>query len=233
MMSVAILAGGLATRLRPLTDKIPKALVTVAGKPFLAHQLSYLRTQGVNHVVLCTGYRAEQIQNYIGDGSDYQLKIEYSEDGESPLGTGGAIAKALPLLGSDFFVLYGDSFLPISFTQVSNRYYALKKPALMTVFRNDSKLDASNVDFKSEKVTEYNKKQPRLGMQYIDYGLSILSSRIFSDMMYHNPFDLADLFNRLSLDGKLAGLEVFERFYEIGSHDGLAETEAFLSQKSI
>ena len=118
MLPVAILAGGLATRLRPITKTIPKALVPVAGRPFVLWQLEYLRDQGVSRVVLCTGYRSTQIAQIVGDGSEFGIVGEYSDDGTTLLGTGGALGKALPLLGPEFFVLYGDSFLPVSCSTV-------------------------------------------------------------------------------------------------------------------
>ena len=229
-MPVAILAGGLATRLRPLTSTMPKALVPVAGKPFLLHQLEYLCTQGVRQVVLCTGYRASQIEAVVGNGSVCGLKVDYSEDGETLLGTGGAIAKALPLLGPAFFVLYGDSFLPVSFAEVESQWHQTKKPALMAVFRNEGQWDTSNVFFENPMVIEYNKHEPRPEMSFIDYGLAVLSSEAFADYRDSTPFDLADLYHDLSLAGKLAGIEVFERFYEIGSHQGLAQAEAYFNR---
>mgnify|MGYP000197378977 FL=1 len=229
-MPVAILAGGLATRLRPLTSTMPKALVPVAGKPFLLHQLEYLCTQGVRQVVLCTGYRASQIEAVVGNGSVCGLKVDYSEDGETLLGTGGAIAKALPLLGPAFFVLYGDSFLPVSFAEVESQWHQTKKPALMAVFRNEGQWDTSNVFFENPMVIEYNKHEPRPEMSFIDYGLAVLSSEAFAGYRDSTPFDLADLYHDLSLAGKLAGIEVFERFYEIGSHQGLAQAEAYFNR---
>ncbi len=233
MIPVAILAGGLATRLRPLTSTMPKALVPVAGKPFLLHQLEYLCTQGVRQVVLCTGYRASQIEAVVGNGSVCGLKVDYSEDGETLLGTGGAIAKALPLLGPAFFVLYGDSFLPVSFAEVESQWHQTKKPALMAVFRNEGQWDTSNVFFENPMVIEYNKQEPHPEMNFIDYGLGVLSAEAFADYRDSTPFDLADLYHDLSLVDKLAGMEVFERFYEIGSHQGLAQAEAYFNRTDL
>ena len=230
MLPVAILAGGLATRLRPLTDSLPKALVPVAGRPFLLHQLDYLCAQGISRVVLCTGYRASQIKAVVGDGSDCGVEVSYSEDGDTLLGTGGAIVKALPLLGPAFFVLYGDSFLPVGFDQVESRWRQSHLPALMTVFRNAGQWDTSNALFEDSKVVEYNKRVPRPEMHYIDYGLGVLSAELLIDHHTAGPFDLADLYHELSLVGKLAGLEVFERFYEIGSPQGLVQAEAYFSR---
>jgi len=230
MLPVLILAGGLATRLRPLTENIPKALVPVAGKPFVVHQLEYLKEQGIRKVILCTGYRADQIEAVVGNGAAYGLEVSFSEDGDTLLGTGGAIIKALPLAGSAFFVLYGDSFLPISFAKVESEWRRSHKPALMTVFRNEGQWDSSNVLFEDQMVVKYDKHRPRPGMDYIDYGLAVLSADLFSDYQPAIPFDLADLYHDLSLSRRLAGMEVFERFYEIGSPEGLAEAEAYFGR---
>jgi NDP-sugar pyrophosphorylase family protein len=138
-LPVAILAGGLATRLRPITEKIPKSLVTVAGRPFLSHQIELLRGQGLRHLVLCIGHLGEMIQRDFGDGSKLGVKIDYSFDGPVLLGTGGALKKALPFLGPEFFVLYGDSYLPIDFNAVAASFKQSQKQALMTVYENQGK----------------------------------------------------------------------------------------------
>ena len=178
MLPVAILAGGLATRLRPITKTIPKALVPVAGRPFVLWQLEYLRDQGVSRVVLCTGYRSAQIEQIVGDGSQFGIVVEYSDDGTTLLGTGGALGKALPLLGPEFFVLYGDSFLPVSFSTVEQAYYDSDLPGLMTVYRNDGEWGTSNTVYNNRRVLEYNKAKPRQDMTYIDYGLGVLSRNV-------------------------------------------------------
>jgi MurNAc alpha-1-phosphate uridylyltransferase len=234
MFPVAILAGGLATRLRPITENIPKALVDVAGKPFIVRQLEYLRVQGVQRVVLCIGYLGEMIQDVVGNGEHFGLQIYYSPDGSKLLGTGGALKKALPLLGQDFFVLYGDSFLPLDFSAVQQRYSESGQLALMTVLENGDRWDKSNVLFVDGELVEYNKYAPRLDMAYIDYGLGVVSAKVFLQCPVDKPFDLADLYQTLSNKRQLAGLEVHERFYEIGSHIGLKETEEyFLIKESV
>jgi NDP-sugar pyrophosphorylase family protein len=229
MMPVAILAGGLATRLRPITEKIPKALIEVAGKPFIFHQLQYLHKEGIRKVVLCLGYLCEMIEKEVGDGSIFDLDITYSYDGDFLLGTGGAIKKALPLLDENFYVLYGDSFLPIHYRPVEETFLKSKKPALMTVILNENKWDKSNVIFKDELIIEYNKKKPKPAMKFIDYGLGILSKSLFDSYEEKVAFDLADLYHLLSIQNRLAGFEANERFYEIGSHQGIKETELYLS----
>lgn len=229
MLPVAILAGGLATRLRPVTKKIPKALIEIAGKPFIYHQLQYLRKEGIRKVVLCVGYLCEMIQEEVGDGSKFDLDITYSVDGDFLLGTGGSIQKALPLLDENFYVLYGDSFLPIHFKPVENFFFESKKPALMTIILNENKWDKSNIVCKDRLILEYNKKESKPDMKFIDYGLGILSKSLFDIYKENEIFDLADIYHRLSIKGQLAGFEVNERFYEIGSHQGIKETELYLS----
>jgi len=233
MFPVAILAGGLATRLRPLTETIPKALIEVAGQPFIFRQLDYLKGQGVTRVVLCTGYLGEQIEAVVGDGKSRGLDVSYSPDGPVLLGTGGALRKALPLLDRHFFVLYGDSFLPCDFRNVQAVFESGGKPALMTVLKNENRWDKSNVLFREGRLVEYNKSFPRPEMEHIDYGLGILSSDVLNEYPPGQPLDLADVYHRLSIAGLLSGGEVNERFYEIGSHSGLGEAESyFLSQET-
>lgn len=231
MFPVAILAGGLATRLRPITETIPKALVEVAGRPFIAWQLEYLREQRVRDVVICVGYLGHMIQDVVGDGESFGLRVKYSADGETLLGTGGAIKKALTLLGENFFVLYGDSFLPIGFAQVQSAYENSGQKALMTVLRNQDQWDKSNVLFKEGCLLEYNKRMPKPEMAYIDYGLGVVSSKAFDSYPANESFDLADLYQDLSITGNMVGFEVHERFYEIGSHTGLKEAEEYFLLK--
>jgi N-acetyl-alpha-D-muramate 1-phosphate uridylyltransferase len=230
-LPVAILAGGLATRLKPLTEKIAKALVDVAGKPFIVRQLDHLREQGVTRVVLCVGFLGEQIEAVIGNGSAIGISVEYSQDWPKLMGTGGALRQALPLLGSEFLVLYGDSYLPIDFASVERTFLSSGKPALMTVQRNADRWDKSNVLFQDNVIVEYNKRAPTPGMKHIDYGLGAISSQVLATEEAGRPFDLADIYHRLSVSGELAGYEVHERFYEIGSHRGLAEASDYFRSK--
>lgn len=232
MLPVAILAGGVAIRLRPITETIPKSLVDVAGKPFVVRQLDYLRHQGVTRVVLCVGYMGEQVEAVVGDGSAYGLEVRYSWDGPTLLGTGGAIKQALPKLGQQFFVFYGDSYLPVDFQAVERDFLSSGKPALMTVLRNADRWDKSNVEFEDGNIIEYNKVAPRPEMAHIDYGLGVLSAAVLGDTPPNEPLDLADVYHDLSLRGELAGHEVFERFYEIGSHKGLEETILFFRKEN-
>jgi NDP-sugar pyrophosphorylase family protein len=228
---VAILAGGLATRLRPITEKIPKSLVPVAGRPFLAHQLELLHTRGIRRAVLCIGYLGEMIQREFGDEA-FGVKLDYSFDGEKLLGTGGAIKRALPKLGEEFFVLYGDSYLPIEYAPVTEFFRRSGKSGLMTVYRNEGKYDTSNVVFAGGEIKIYDKKNRSPEMRHIDYGLSLFKASVFDSYSADQIFDLAEVMGRLVREKQLAGYEVPERFYEMGSPAGLAELETLLQSKS-
>ncbi len=228
--TVALLAGGLATRLRPITERIPKALVTVAGEPFLAHQLRLLHANGLRRVVLCVGFLGEMIEAEFGDGSAFGMQLEYSFDGEKLLGTGGALVRALPRLGEAFLVLYGDSYLPIDYPAVVRAFVSSGKPGLMTVFRNEGRWDTSNVVFADGTIRCYDKKALTAEMLHIDYGLGILRAETLAGRRADEPFDIADVYRDLSLAAQLAGYEVAQRFYEIGSHAGLAELDALLQK---
>jgi len=224
MRSAVILAGGLGTRLGALTADGPKALIPVAGKPFIAYQLELLQRQHFNRVVLCIGHYGKQIKEYVGNGSRFGLEVLYSDEGARLLGTGGALRKALPLLGDHFFVLYGDSYLPIDFLSVEACFLANKQPALMTVLKNDGLWDKSNVVFVEGQLLQYDKWCANEQMRHIDYGLSIFSAEVFASLEPESRFDLADLFHDLVARGQLLGHEVFQRFYEIGSFAGLQDT---------
>jgi NDP-sugar pyrophosphorylase family protein len=236
MLPVAILAGGLASRLQPLTRHTPKSLVVVAGRPFIFHQLELLHSQDVRRVVLCVGHLGEQIEAAVGDGRRFGLDVEYSFDGARLLGTGGALKRAIPLLGADFFVLYGDSYLPCSFATIQAAYEAADRPALMTVLRNDNRWGRSNVAFRADGSIEYNKDPGRgdpfhLDFGHIDFGLSVLSGQALQPYPESATVDLADLWRALSAERELAAFEVTGRFYEIGSVGGLSDTEEFLTRR--
>jgi NDP-sugar pyrophosphorylase family protein len=226
--TVAILAGGLATRMRPATETIAKSMLDVAGEPFIAHQLRLLRREGVESVVLCLGFLGEQVADYVGDGSRFGLRVAVSYDGAALRGTGGALQTALPLLGETFFVLYGDSYLDVPMRAVWDRFRDAGQPALMTVHRNEGRWDTSNVVFDGTRVAYYSKRDRRPDMEYIDFGLGLLSAALFADRPAGPSFDLAELYEELAAAGRLAGWESPRRFYEIGTPSGLAETDRYL-----
>jgi D-sedoheptulose 7-phosphate isomerase len=230
MYPVVILCGGMATRLRPLTESIPKSLIDVAGKPFLEHQLETLRQRRVDNVVLSVGHLGDQIREKIGDGGRFGLVIQYVSDGPRLLGTGGAVKRAAELLDSPFFVLYGDSYLQVSYEDVEVKFRDANTLGLMTVYRNEGRWDSSNVVFRDGRIVKYDKKDYSPEMQYIDYGLGLLKKESLEIIPSGQPYDLASLYQELVREEQLAGLEVFKRFYEIGTAQGLEETRELLSK---
>jgi NDP-sugar pyrophosphorylase family protein len=231
MLPVAILAGGLATRLRPVTEKIPKSLVEINGEPFLAHQLRLLTRNGIRRATLCVGYFGEMIEEYAGDGRRFGIDLTYSPDGPELRGTAGAIAQALPLLGERFFVLYGDSYLPCDYRAVQQAFENSRKPALMTVFQNRDQWDSSNVRFVDGRILAYNKKLRTPEMRHIDYGLGVFDRTEFQRIPEHGTYDLANLYQQILSEGALAGYEVEQRFYEVGSFQGIVELSAYLAER--
>jgi len=232
LMPALILCGGYATRLKPLTERIPKALIDIDGNPFLWHQLRLLRGNGIRRVVLAAGHLGEMIQDTFGDGSALELSIEYSFDGPSVLGTGGAVRKALPLLPDAFFVLYGDSYLTCDYRAVESSFRVQGLPGLMTVYRNDGAFDTSNVEYDGTHIGRYDKKHRTPSMHHIDYGLGAFERRAFVPFEHRQAFDLAELYQALISRGELPAFEVKERFYEIGSPQGLRDTIDFLKRRS-
>jgi NDP-sugar pyrophosphorylase family protein len=231
-LPVAILAGGLATRLKPITEKIPKLLVELAGEPFFSHQIRLLKKSGLTRIVLCVGYLGDQILDAYGDGAKWGVRIEYSFDGPALLGTGGALIQALPKLGDAFYVLYGDSYLPIDYQAVGRSFADSGKEGLMTVFENREKYDASNVWFENGEIRAYDKKAKLPAMRHIDYGLGVFRRSAFDGFARDGVVDLAEVQRALLARNQLAGYEVDTRFYEIGSHAGLEELDRLLRKKT-
>jgi N-acetyl-alpha-D-muramate 1-phosphate uridylyltransferase len=233
MPPIAVLAGGLGTRLHPMTETIPKALVEVAGKPFVAHQLALFARRGLREVVFCIGHFGEQIEAYVGDGSRFGLAVRYSHDGELLRGTGGAIRHALPLLGDEFLVTYGDSYLDISYDEVVEAFRAAGTPALMTVYRNEGRWDTSNVEFVDRRVVAYDKVHHTARMRHIDYGLLGMTRATFKGMESRSAFDLAELLSPMAAERRLAGFETTTRFYENGSAAGIADLAHYLLRRGV
>jgi NDP-sugar pyrophosphorylase family protein len=230
-----VLAGGMGTRIAAVAADRPKALIPVQGKPFAQHQLLLLARQGVSKIVYCIGHRGQAIREFVGDGHRFGLEVAYVDEGAALRGTGGALRLAFELgaLDSGFFVLYGDSYLPIDYRAVWSSFEGRSEAALMTVLRNQGQWDASNAVFEAGKVTIYDKRsaQPRdPRMVYIDYGLSVFRREtVAAYLPGGQKSDLADAYHRMSLEGALAGFEVTERFYEIGSPQGLSDFASYLA----
>lgn len=227
---VVILAGGLAKRLGDLTRDQPKCLVNVAGEPFLFHQLRLLSAQGVTQVTLCLGHLGEQVVQAAGNGASFGLEIQYAFDGPTLVGTAGAIRSALSQLTEQFFVLYGDSYLPCDFQSIQQAFQESDKLALMTVYRNEQQWDTSNVEFQAGQILAYDKVNRTERMRHIDYGLGVFCKSVFEQIPAGQSCDLATIYQNLLTHNQLAAYEVAERFYEVGSHAGLEETRMHLSR---
>jgi len=229
LLTVAILAGGLATRLRPLTETIPKSLLEINGEPFALHQLRLLQSKGVRRVVFCVAHLGDLIQSRIGDGRALGLTVDYCFDGPELLGTAGAIKNALPKLGESFFVMYGDSYLLCDYSAIARNFASVDGLAMMTVYRNEGKWDTSNVEFEGGKIIAYSKTNRTSRMRHIDYGLEVFRAEAFRNLPAGRPCDLTQLCADLLQRKQLSAYEVSERFYEIGSPEGLRETAEFLA----
>lgn len=231
-MQVAILAGGLATRLGPLTKETPKSLINIQGKPFLQYQLEFLKEAGIDDVVLCIGYLGQQIEKYFEDGREFGIRIRYSYDGDKLLGTAGALKNAERLLDNEFAVMYGDSYLFLDFAAVASYFRIFNKLGLMVVYKNDDKYDKSNVVIDGNLVKEYNKKLKTKDMVYIDYGASILRKETLRLVPQDQSYSLEELYSELIDRKQLLAYAVDKRFYQIGSLEGLHEFQRYISGKA-
>jgi NDP-sugar pyrophosphorylase family protein len=227
-LPLAILAGGLATRLRPLTDNVPKSMLEINGKPFIYWQLKVLAKSGVTKVVLCTSHKSDLIENYVKTGEEFGVDVTYSHDGEVQLGTGGAVKKALPKLGNKFMVLYGDSFLPMDYFAAEKAYLQGGFENMMTIYNNKLELDQSNIHFLKGKIVEYEKNTKKKNFKYIDYGLNFFSQSAFSGFERNTFFDISEVIRKLVEKQNLGGYEVYNRFYEVGSLRGINHLIEFL-----
>jgi NDP-sugar pyrophosphorylase family protein len=231
MLPMAILCGGLGTRLGDLTKDTPKCLVDVNGRPFLAYVLEEAARQGIMKVVLCVGHLGDVVERSIGHGLQYGVDVAYSREGSALLGTAGALLKAAPLLGNDFFVLYGDSYLTCDYAAIQAAYEATDCLGLMTVcepppgYRPNVRLGGL-----PRRVVAHDKHWPPAGAHHIDYGLGILDHRALS-VIDSTPYDLSDLYGSLADCGELAGYVSPERFYTIGTPVSLALTTEVLGAR--
>jgi NDP-sugar pyrophosphorylase family protein len=230
-LPVAILAGGLATRLRPITERIPKSLVDVAGRPFAEYQIELLVRHGFTDIVFLLGHLGEMVRESLGDGARWGARLRYVFDGPRALGTGGAIRRALPELGAAFLVLYGDSYLECGYAAIERAFLLSGKGGLMTVYRNEDRFDRSNVLYADGGIHRYDKHARTPEMRHIDYGLGAFHQAAFARWPADEAFDLEAVYRYLLTRDDLAGYEVPERFYEIGSVSGLEETRAYLLAK--
>ncbi|MGD9124300.1 MAG: sugar phosphate nucleotidyltransferase [Desulfarculaceae bacterium] len=230
-MQMVIMAGGLGTRLGPRTQDRPKSLVPVLGKPFLERQIDLIQPQGVTRLVLCIGHLGEQIVGYFGDGSEFGVQMAYSSEGDSLLGTGGALKKAEPLLDEKFFLMWGDSYLRLDYPAVWEEAKRQDLPASMVVYRNDNQRVPSNVVLKEGKVAVYDKWQEDPDKVYIDNGLTVLKKEVLQHIPAGQAFAIEEVFRDLAREGRLGAIETPQPFYEIGSPAGLRELEELLARE--
>lgn len=228
-MQAVILAGGLATRLYPITENMPKSMMIINGRPFLEYQLDLLRKNDIDDIVLCVGHLSGQIKNFFKNGEDFGVRIRYSEESDRLLGTAGALKNAEKLFDDEFFVMYGDSYLPIDFMSIMNFFKDNNKLAVMTVYKNFDKYDKSNIVIERGLIKEYDKNIKTKDMIYIDYGLSILKKSVLQFIPIGESYSLEDMFRKLIIDKKLFAFEVDQRFYEIGSFNGIKEFKQYIS----
>lgn len=219
-----ILAGGRATRLKHLSEKLPKYLMPIDdNKVFADAHLDWAYKQGFRKVILSIGYLGSMVKEYCGDGSKWQLDIDYIDDGDEPLGTGGAVKKSLTHLYSDLAITYGDTLLSFNVADCLSQYTSSKALGIMTYYQNEVEGHICNVNPIKNNLIIYNKIKPEKNWQHIDYGFSILSRTLIESFSSKLPLDLAEPLMSTSQDGQLAGYECKERFWEIGSVESLME----------
>jgi N-acetyl-alpha-D-muramate 1-phosphate uridylyltransferase len=228
MNTLIILAGGLATRLYPITRTIPKSLVEVNGKPFIHWQLNLLRKSGYENIVICAGFLGEQIQEFLEKSDSYGMNIQYSYDGTTKLGTGGAIVKAAKNIESHFSVLYGDSYLPINYKLIESKFLKSGRKSLITVFKNQNLEHSNNIEFDGTNIIEYSKTNPTQRMTHIDYGFSCYKSEIFDDFIVGEYLDLGQVMSQLVKKGEAVSFVAARKYHEVGSFQGISDFESYL-----
>jgi N-acetyl-alpha-D-muramate 1-phosphate uridylyltransferase len=229
---LAILAGGLATRLGERTRSLPKSLIEVAGRPFIAWQLERIAASGVESAVVCTGHLGSQIRAFVKDGSAFGLEVAYSDDGADLLGTGGALVAALPMLADCFVVTYGDSYLPFDYrAPLRALVESPNDDGCLAVLHNQGRWDSSNARVEGDRVIAYRKAPGDASFDYIDYGALALRRGVLSALASPGAFGLEGVQTALAARGALRALHVSERFYEIGSETGILELAKYLARK--
>jgi NDP-sugar pyrophosphorylase family protein len=230
---VAILAGGVASRLSPLTTNTSKSMIRINGKHFIDHQLSLLQNQGCHVVIVCLGKFGNEIRNHIQKKKWSGMELLFSEDGETPLGTGGAISKAARLISDHVSVLYGDSYLTADLNSIESAFFKSNRPCLMSVFKNENSYELSNVLIHKNQLVMYSKTNRTPEMRHIDYGFSIFKKECFTNYSSDTPWDLSVLQEQLVKSKQVEAFEVYERFYEIGSFNGIENLDRHLKERRV
>lgn len=226
-MQAVILAGGLGTRLRPLTLDTPKPMIKIAGKPFLEYKLRHLKRNGFRDFVLCVGYKSEVIEEYFESGDKLGISISYSNDGETQRGPVGALKHASELLENEFMVTYGDDFLRLDYACFQREFCSSGKLGMMAVLENHSKYGKSDILVENGLVTGYDKVRQLSGMIWINFGATLLKKSTLKFIPDEMPIEEEQFYRLLIAERELAAFVVTERFYEIGSIPGLQEFEKF------
>lgn len=232
-----VLVGGMGSRLGNAAADRAKCMVDVGGEPFVSHMLKLLKEKGAQKVVLLTGHKGEQVREFVKDGKAFDLEVTYSDDGQSALGTGGAVKKAASELSGTVAVMYGDSYLDIPMSSILQRFEKCAQSGLMTVIQNHDAVSKqkSNVEYDAKRtlIKAYSKKNPTDVMTYIDYGLSFFDADVLKKFSQDGEFDLGEIFTKQAEAGQLAGYEVQRRFYDINTPESLIETRASLSRNNL
>jgi NDP-sugar pyrophosphorylase family protein len=229
-MQIVVLAGGPGTRLRPLTEEMPKSMIPVKDKPFLQYQIELFKRNGIRDIVLCAGYLAEKIMDCFGDGSKFGVKIRYSVEADALLGTAGALKRAESLLNEVFFLTYGDAYLMLDYADIMTYFKRSDKLGLMVVYKNLNRFDKSNVVVEDGYVKVYDKRRQTPDMVYIDYGVSVLRKGSLALIPPNVVMDLQEFYRTLIERMELLAYETYSRFYEIGSFRGLKEFRQLSSE---
>jgi NDP-sugar pyrophosphorylase family protein len=228
-MQVVVLAGGLASRMRPETEQVPKSLLLVNGRPFIDWQLDCFVASGARKVQLCVGYLGEQIETHVKRALDRGLAVGYSYDGEQQAGTGGALRRAFARLEDEFVLTYGDSYLPFDYAApLADLRAHPEAVATMSVYRNRGQYGASNVALDGDMVAKYEKGVVDPAFDCIDYGAIALRRSALADIEDGAVWGIEALFRKLARKRQLRAFVAPERFYEIGSPEGRAELERHL-----
>jgi len=233
-MQIVIIAGGLATRLYPITQKIPKSMIEIGGKPFLQWQIKLLKKNKITDIILCVGQMAEQIEEYFGDGSKFGVKLTYSkEKPDQLLGTGGALKNAQDLLDDIFMVTWGDSYLDLDYQKVEKFFLKNNKLGLMSVWHNKNKIEPSNVTIEGNLIKSYSKKRLTKEIEYIDYGLLIFRKEALKFLPENQKTDFSVLNQALIKRKQLLAYNTGKRYYQIGNFPGLEEFKNLANKKII
>jgi histidinol-phosphate phosphatase family protein len=234
MHPVVVLAGGHGTRVRHLTGpELPKALLPVDGRPFIDFKLASLAALGATDVVLLVGHGGNQLRDHVGTGAVFGLRVTYVDEGDDLLGTGGAIARALPQLADPFWVTYGDTLLEVPMADVERTLEDGDALGVMTTFENRDRWERSNVSIAGGFVTAHEKGAPPGVYQWIDYGMLLLRKTAFGGYQPRWKFDLGDLVRSLVRQRRLAAFPVHERFHDVGTEEAWRETDAWARETAL